>query len=94
MLEYTIFVTCGRCPSYSILSFDNIYECQNKLYDMVDLERERHRPYYVDNDFFNNEYPPTINGKIFCIKERDITEWKRYSKKTFNNNIIKFTNMS
>lgn len=44
---------------------------------MVDLERERRRPYFVDLDFFNNDYSQYICGKYFQIVERDVTDWNK-----------------
>lgn len=44
---------------------------------MVDLERERRRPYFVDLDFFNNDYSQYISGKYFQIVERDVTDWNK-----------------
>lgn len=59
---------------------------------MIDLEIERNRAYYVDNEFFNNVYPYNIyHCKYFCIKERKVTEWKK-SVERKNNNIIYFNN--
>ena len=34
--------------------------------------------YNVDNDFYDNKYPPNMYGKYFCIMERNVTQWKKY----------------
>ena len=65
---------------------------------MITLERERNRPYYVFNDFYDNEYPASINGKIFCIKERTVSNWEKYSynnnlKNNNYNNVYQFPNL-
>ena len=44
---------------------------------MLGLEEERNRFYYVDNDFWDNKYPPNMYGKYFCIMERAVGEWKK-----------------
>ena len=79
--EYTIFITCKGGIPYSLLTYNNLFEAKQKLYEMINLERERRRPYYVFNDFYENEYPASLNCKIFCLKEREITDWKNYSEK-------------
>ena len=63
---------------------------------MIQLEEERKRIYYVDNDFFENKYNIGIqSSKYFCIKEREVSEWTTYNeqKKTSKekNNILIFS---
>ena len=48
-------------------TFDNIDVAKISLYNIVSLEEERGRTYYVDNDFFNNKYSCNLNLKYFCI---------------------------
>ena len=56
-----------------------------KIYD------NKRKFYYVDNDFFNNKYPYTLNGDYYCIKQRQVSEWVSYSKfNIYNKKIIKF----
>ena len=60
---------------------------------MINLEIERNRAYYVENDFFDNVFPANMqNCKYFSIKERDVTNWNTVSiNKQNRNNIIYFT---
>lgn len=78
--EYTIFCRCGQGKPYNLHTFDNLEVAKIKLYDIISLEQERNRPYYVHNDFYENEYPPTVGCKIFCIKKRTISDWEIYSQ--------------
>lgn len=89
--EYTIFITCNCGKTYNIHVYKDIFEAKNDLYNMIELEKRRNRPYYVHNDFYNNEYPASLNCKIFCLRERIVTDWERYSESVNNiNNIYKF----
>lgn len=95
--EYTIFITCKGGMPYNLCTFKTFTEVLQALNGMIQLEKERHRPYYVLNDFYENEYPASLSGKTFCIKERTITEWEKYSynniiQKTYNN-VYKFPNL-
>lgn len=47
---------------------------------MIELEKERNRIYYVDNDFYENEYPCSIRCKIFSIRERKVSKWCKYTE--------------
>lgn len=76
--------------------YNNILSAKQKLYEMIQLEEERGRPYFVDNDFFDNKYPFNMNLKYYCIKERDITEFSTYSEEEHKtkekNKIVYFQN--
>lgn len=98
MKEYCIYVRCKGGTPYILQTFDNITSAKIQLFDMVSLEERRGRPYFVDNDFFENKYNVAINLKYFCLKVRDVTEFKPYSeeeeKNNKNDNKIIFCNFS
>lgn len=81
MKEYSIYIRCNGGFPYILDTFNNITSAKLKLYDMISLEEKRGRPYFVDNDFFNNKYSCNLNLKYFCIKERDVSEFTVYSEK-------------
>ena len=77
MEEYCIFVQNGVCPQYeATIHFQNFQQAYLRMLDMVELERKRKRPYYVDNKDYINEYTKAIIGKTFTIKVREYTEWE------------------
>lgn len=96
MKEYGIYERQGNGTPYMIHFFNDITSAKIKLYDMIQLEEERQRPYFVDNDFFNNKYVMVGKLKYFCIKEREVSEWINYSerknKKEKTNKIIFISN--
>lgn len=62
---------------------------------MISLEEERHRPYYVDNDFFENKYSHISNLKYICLQVREVSEWSKYSEeKAVQNNLDKILYLS
>lgn len=98
--EYCIYIICNGGKPYYISTYENLELAKIELYRMIELEKIRNRPYYVHNDFYENEYPATINCKIFCIRQRTITDWEIYSQekekqqeeqnKNQKNNIVLF----
>ncbi len=91
MREYTIYIRQNSAKPYMIHFFDNIDSAKLKLYEMIALEEERGRPYFVDNNFFVNKYHMAGKLKYYCIKEREVSEWKKYSEEenlNINNNRI------
>ena len=96
MKEYGIYIRCNGGTPYMIHFFDNILSAKQKLFEMIQIEEDRGRPYFVDNDFFNNKYPCSINLKYYCIKEREVSDFLVYSEEKSkieeDNKIIYFFN--
>ena len=93
MKEYTIYARQGNAKPYTIGTYKTIASAKLKLYDIISLEIERKRPFFVDNDFFENKY--TLVSELFYISilERDVKEWKRFSEldSTKNNLLYLYT---
>ena len=92
--EYGIYIRQGQGKPYMLKIFNDIDIAKIMLYEMISLEEERERPYFVDNDFYNNKYNISIKLRYLCIKEREVTEWEKYSEenKAIKNNVIYFNN--
>lgn len=80
MKEYGIYIRCNSGQPYMIHFYNNITSAKLKLYDMISLDEERGRPFYVDNDFFNNKYSCSNCIKYYCIKVRDVSDFDIYSE--------------
>ena len=53
--EYSILCIYNRGKPFILNTFDNIEQAKLKLYEMIQLEEERKRIYFVDNDFYDNK---------------------------------------
>lgn len=93
MKEYTILIKQGSGRSYYLKSYDSLEQAKIELYEMVNLCEERSRPYYVDNDFFNNKYNLATKLRYFCLKEREVTEWEKYSEENSKKNVYNNSNI-
>lgn len=83
--EFCIYTRNGRGSPYIISSYSSFQDAFFALNSMIGIEQERGRFYYVDNDFYNNKYPPNMYGKYFCILERNVTEWEKYESLSAKN---------
>ena len=96
MKEYGIYIRHGNGKPFMIHIYNNLDSAKFKLYDILRLEEERQRPYFVDNDFYNNKYSNVSKLSYYCIKVREVSEWVSYSEeKELENkkdNIIYFQN--
>lgn len=92
MKEYSIYIRKGSGTPYMIHFFNNIDSAKIKLYEMIQLEEERQRPYFVDNDFFDNKYNMSTKLKYYCLKVREVSEWNNFSEeeRKKDNKIIYF----
>ena len=84
MKEYCIYCIWNGGTPFISDTCKNLESAKLKLYNMISIEEERKRPYYVDNDFFPNKYTYVGRLKYFCIKERTVSEWEKYSEEETN----------
>lgn len=90
MKEYAILIRQGSGKPYYTLPYKSLSEAQNHLNSIIELEEERQRPYYIDNDFHENKYSNISNLKYVCLKVREVSEWSTYSQeKAIENGINK-----
>lgn len=76
--QYIIYTYVKNATPYVIASFYNIYQAKLKLYDIIEMDKERRFKYYVDNDFFDNQYSLESADRYYCIKFRQEMPYKKY----------------
>ena len=88
--EYCIYCKYNGGTPFILRTFKTFEAARIKLMEMIEIEEERNRPYFVENNFFINKYVGNIPGKHFAIKERNISGWSLYdaSKNIKKNNIV------
>ena len=88
--EFCIYVRNGRNSPYILSPYSSFQDAQIALNNIIEFEERRGRFFYVDNDFYDNKYPPNMYGKYFCSQERNVSEWSKYkslySSETKNKN--------
>lgn len=80
MKQYGIYIRQGSGTPYMIHFFNSINSTKLKLYEMIQLDEERQRAYFVDNDFFVNKYNISTKLKYYSIRVREVSEWEKYSE--------------
>lgn len=97
MVEYAIEVIHGKGSPYLVGTYRSSRDAKIALDNMLKLYRVRRKIFFVDNDFYNNEFPNSIGGDYYCIKQRNVSEWTVYSEcrmdTNYKNNIINFNKM-
>lgn len=65
--------------------YKSIYEAKAKLNEMISTEKLRNRMFYVDNDFYENEYQLILTQiKYYKIEEREVAKWSSYHEENEN----------
>lgn len=88
MKEYSILIIHDGGSPYYLKNYNTFESCFEALKNIISLEKERGRRYFVDNDFYKNEFQFLGYDKIkyLCIKEREISEWKTLTQENKNKN--------
>ncbi len=78
MKEYSILQRHGSKKPFILHNFNDVYSAIQKLFEIIEIEENRGRPYFVDNDFFKNRYSNLRDLYYLQIIEREVSEWKKY----------------
>lgn len=97
MEEYRIVQQIGNSKPYSLYTFNNFNDCYLHLLNLIQIQQSSVRKkYYVTNSFFNNKYPPFLDGIVqYTIEVREVNEWKEYKEekvasKNLNKKVLPF----
>lgn len=85
MKEYSIYFIVGGGVPYNLNTFKDINDCKIKVNNLINEYKEKNKLYYLDNDFYENEFKLDLvlnnkNGKYLKIIERDVTTWHEYKE--------------
>lgn len=93
MLEFRIVIQQGKGRPYSLYTYNNFNQCYNELLELIKNRKNCvNKKYYVANDFFDNEYEPTLENLIlYNIQVREVSVWKDYTENANQkNNVVYF----
>ena len=95
MKEFCIYCRYYGGTPFIQGTYKTLQNAKNRLYDIISLEEERERIYYVDNDFFKNKHTLVGRLKYFRIDCREVSNWVPYSEtkemELFDRKILSFT---
>lgn len=78
MIEYCLKICYPNGRAFNSLPYNNFTDVNHLLDCQIETKERGHHLYYVDNDFYNNQYPAGA-GVYYCIMQREVTEWQKYS---------------
>lgn len=73
---YAVFtIRNGGRPYYGAF-YSSLEECKENLLKCVAYEKRHKKLIYIDNDFYQNEFPYFPSQSIYyCIHKREVSEW-------------------
>ena len=96
MKEYSLICSFGNRKPFILDTFYSLDQAIAKIYEITNMDSEKNKIFYVDNDFFENKYPLSNRGRYLCLKQREVSKWEKYYSEEINsnkkNNIIEFKN--
>lgn len=86
--EYTLYCQVkGGCPYIGIWHGENMMDVQRKIEEIESRHNRYRQHYYIDNDFYNNNYNNSDYVYYYKFMSRDVNDWHELKTQT---NIIKF----
>lgn len=74
--EYCLYIRNGTGCPYIARTFDDMFEAQRYIIELEKRNNRFHRIFYVDNEFYKNQYSPNIEGIYYKILKREINDWE------------------
>lgn len=84
MVEYCIRQYYANGVPYESYVSNNIEDVKKHIDILVDFyhsQPKRRKPYFVDNDYYNNIFNGFCTGTYYCIMKREVSDWEKYSEK-------------
>ena len=78
--EYVIYVRCGNARPYLCGKIYSSYMDVCRELESIAKRNDRyHRVYYIDDDFFENQYDKG-EGTYYTILRRTVLDWEEFKK--------------
>lgn len=78
MIEYCLKTCHPNGRPYLSPTYKEFRDVNHLLDCKIESQERGHHLYYVDNDFYNNQYPCGA-GVYYCILKREVHQWEKYS---------------
>lgn len=80
--EYTLYIQVSNATPYiGIWKGDNLKDVYRKIGEIEHKHNKYRQPFYIDNDFYKNEYSNVQNGVYYKFMCRKINDWKELKTK-------------
>lgn len=75
--EYAVYCRKSKATPYLIgHTFEDEIQVKRFIEEIGKRHERFNQPYYVDNKFYSNSYPMTVDGFYYKILKRKVNDWK------------------
>ena len=74
--EYAIYCITNNGTPYIAGHFTNKEQIQEHIGSITRRHDKYHQSYYVDNDFFTNEYEMSQSKNYYKVLQRAVNDWQ------------------
>lgn len=74
--EYTIYIRHGTGLPYLGRTFTNYYDACRFLKEKAKRHEHYNQIYYIDDEFFENQYERNYQGTYYKILRRKLSDWE------------------
>ena len=80
--EYCLYIQVGTaCPYLTPLKYVNSLEDIYKVIEEIEKKHRRmHVRFFIDNDFYSNEYNISSGGWYYKFLRRPVADWEEFDK--------------
>ena len=80
--QYAIYCIVNKgCPYIAPRLFDNVMDVYNYIEELAKNNNRYHRTFYVDNDFYNNQYNLDTSNIYYKVLKRKVLDWEEFNTK-------------
>lgn len=78
--EFTIYIRQGTAIPYLINTYNSYYDAKRFLEEKAKRHQHYNQIFYIDEDFFENEYTNNYQGTYYKILKRPVADWEEIEK--------------
>lgn len=74
--EYAVYCRMNQATPYIKATFDNKKQLEEYLKAVIRRHNQFHQSYYLDVDFYENEYPENQSNAYYKVLRRTVNDWQ------------------
>lgn len=79
--EYVLYVRVGQAKPYLARTFDSIDDVLRHTKQIEKRHNHYRQIFYIDNDFYENQYNQNLNGTYYKYLRRPVFDWEEFETK-------------
>jgi hypothetical protein len=84
--EYVVYKRVGSARPYLARTFDSFDDVLRNVQEIEKRHNHYRQVFYIDNDFYENQYNQNLNGTYYKFLRRPVFDWEEFD----NNEEYKF----